>query len=372
MSTVVLSKVYAAKARENYVALVGEVAPKKLDDVVAGLEKYFAGLGKELSQCDVCGGYSTEEVTEACPYCDDGKEVTAAAPPPMPEPSEPVLAAEVVTETPPQKLVKVVRTKLAPPPVASAPMILAGGGGSRSATEADLDAALEEYNAIAKDTADAIYRLGVIIRRMREQLWQQRTDENGKPKYKSFEQFVESELGISRTQANRHRRIVEVFTRDQIMENPPGVLKALIAAPKEAHEDLLQMHKEGSTVAAIEKRVKEIREEKGIKVIETEATKAAAEQGRNIPSPEATAKGANARKKDAAVVTVGLKAETGIAKMFAKPKKKGEDERRARTLEDQPFGKIEAINGVAIYIAVKQTPAGELEFRWTAKREDPE
>ncbi len=359
VGSVVISKVFASYARQNYAAVLEVEAPRKLEDVIDGLEKHFASMGVELVQCDQCGGYSPETGFDSCPFCNDGKKETA------PAPSMPTIV-EAATEAPVQ------RKKVSTPDVvlvkASAPTMLAGISAS-AVSETDLDQAIAEYQSIARDTAEGIYRLGVVIRRMRDHLWQQRT-ENGKPKYKSFEQFVESELGISRTQANRHRRIVETFTRDQIMENPPGVLKALIAAPKEAHEDLLSMHRGGASIAKIEKRVKEIRDEKGITVIETDAMKEAFANGKNVPSAATTAAAAKARKKETAAITLGLKAEAGTVKLLAKPKKRGEAERRARTVEDQPFGKIETINGVALYLALKQTPAGELEIRYTAKRDE--
>jgi hypothetical protein len=42
---------------------------------------------------------------------------------------------------------------------------------------------------------------------------------------------------------------------------------------------------------------------------------------------------------------------------------------RARTLEDQPYGTIEAINGVTIALAIRTTPAGELEIKYAARRD---
>lgn len=345
-----IEKTYASKARENYAALLNEVAPKKLEDVIAGLEKHFStAKGIELVQCDVCFGWS-DEALDACPYCNDGKAEAPSPPPPAPVPSTDILASS--------------KKK-----AATAPSILSGG--KASLTEKDLDEELRLFREDTKNSNAGTYLMGKRLIRFRNELWMLRTAE-GKPKYKSNNQFVEDELGMTVGYANKLRRIAEVFTLEQFIDHGPEALKALIAAPKEVHADLLKRHKEGATVEEIETAVKEIREKGGITVIETDATKAAAANGKNMPSAAATAAGAKSRKKDACAITIGLKSEQGTITCKARPSKKGEEPRDARTLEDQPFCEIEAINGVKLFLAIKTTPAGVIAIKYTAKREDDE
>jgi hypothetical protein len=363
--SIIIEKVYASHCRENYAEILNEVAPRKIEDVVEGLRKHFASLGEELAQCDVCLGWSPETLS-SCPFCNDGRDPSAATPaPPAPTPSAAIVEA---AGPPPAERKKSSKAITVP---ASAPSLLAGG--RAAASEKELDESIARFHAAAENGADALFLMGVELRKMRDFLWQQRAA-GGKPKYKSYNQFVVEELKISRSTADRARRIAESFSRDQFRKYGAGFLKALIAAPKEEHAQLLERIDAGEIQRPVdlENEVKQIREKGGIEVVETDDTKAAAAAGKNVPSAATTAAAAKARKKESAAITVGLKATSGTSKLFAKPFKKGDPDRRATSIDDVPYGKVEGINGVTLYVAVKKTPAGELEIRWTAKRASDE
>lgn len=354
VGTTQIEKVWAAKARENYAAILNEVAPPKLEDVILGLEKHFEAKTptSQRTQCDICFGWSDENLP-SCPYCDDGKATEVAPPKPAPAPS----AAIVETKRSKSK------------PASSAPSLLVGG--RVTLTEKDLDEEIRLFNEDAKISVGGAYRMGKRLIRFRDELWMLRTEE-GKPKYKSYNQFVEAELDMGVGYANKVRRIAEVFTFEQFIEHGPQALKALIAAPKEFHDALLARHKEGATAADIDRDVKEIREKGGIAVIETEATKSDAAKARKTAEASAAAAAARKKEKETAVATIGLKAQQGTIDLLARPAKKGEEPREAREVADQPFGLIEGINGKKLFLAVKKKPSGSLQIKWTVQDEDDE
>lgn len=419
-----ISSVFEAKVRENFAAIVGEIAPKNLEHVVRGLEEHFLkGPPDKLGQCDLCLGWSPVEDLEACPYCDDTGGEAAAIPAEVVD-SFPETAIDatkmnissvgktvdthlgkgkvvfeiesaVNDERPLAERVVEVRaeeagkrkkltgaevaekkaiTKAPPLPKPSAPAgFLAAGG--RIATEKELDESLARYRAASEQGADSLYLMGLEIRRQRDHLWQQRRLEDGKPKYKTWNQFVLGEHEISVSLANRTMRVVENFSQAQFHEYGAKALMVLVGAPKEEHAALLAQADSGATTRELEESVRQIRERDGITAIETDRSTAAAATGRKIPTVAA----AKARKKDSAAITVGLKTEQGTVKLLSRkapdgqyPAGKKEEERAARTIEDGPYGTLECINGVTLYFAVKQRPTGELELKWTAKRDDSE
>jgi len=346
--SVIMEKVSPCAARENYAAILNEVAPKKLEDVVAGLEAKFASMPRaEISQCDVCLGWS-DSALPACPFCNVGEDGATATPPEAPVPV-------AIVQAPKQR--------------ASAPSLMLAGG-SVTYTEKDLDESIGRLRAAAGKTSDYSYEMGRELTLIRAHLWEQRKDAEGKPKYKSYREFLEQELDIGEGYANKLRRISELFTLEQYREFGVRALMALIAAPTQVHAMLLQKRREGATIEQLEVDVREARASTGTRVIETEATRDAAAKGRTIPSPEATASGAKKRTKEAAAITIGLKAPEFTVDLLARPKNKNDEARPARTVEDQPYAEVECLNGTKLYFAVKQTPAGNLKLKVTAKRKD--
>jgi hypothetical protein len=401
-----IENIFESKLRENFAAITGTMAPKKVEDVVKGLEEHFASSAfkkSDLAQCDICAGWSAlVEGIESCPYCDDQSEARATAPAAA---DIPVVKAELVEEEEPMRLdespidalalqdagveleasvgkggrkklssaeiveaKKVTRAPAAPKP--SAPVLtLIGAGGRPALTEKQLDEELARYREAASAMGVSSYLVGLSIVRLRDHLWQQRLVE-GKPKYKSWNQYVAEELEISTSLANRMIRVVQNFTQDQFVKFGVQVLKVLVAAPKEEHELLLAQAEKGATTRELEAEVRKIRDNNGIAVIETGTTEENKKKGRSSPSAATTAAAATARKKETAAITLGMKGEQATVRFLARTKP-GEPERAAKTIEDQPYAVLECINGVNLYIAIKVRPTGEWEAKLTAKREEP-
>lgn len=396
-----VDRVWEEKLRENYIAIVGTGAPMRLEDCVRGLEAFVEKNVPENSrvQCDVCGGWSDEGLS-SCPYCADEGPPANVTPP---KDSGVVLAEVVKDDTAidatvieaggvsldePKKgkgkkdkksAAEVAESKAPKPmpatPVPSAPLVNVPLA-PVVANEKELDAALERYRKAGEVYGVGSYLMGVEIAKIHDHLWQQRLD-GGKAKYKSWAQFVQSELGISVPYANRLRTIAAKFTKDACEKYGVKMLMIVAAAPKEDHAHLMAKADEGATTRELDEEVRKIREAKGIATVDepTDAPEAKGKRQTQKATEAAKAAAAARKKETSAAITLGLKSETFKVKMFAKPldeKLPHQKAERARSLEDQPYGKVECINGVTLYLAIQVTPTGEIEIRGTAKREDDE
>jgi hypothetical protein len=103
IGAVKIDKVYPVVLRENYSAHLNAAAPKKIDAVAKGLEEHFAKVAKEkneeLVQCDICEGWSPEDLV-SCPFCNDGVEANAAPSPVHPPVSTLAKVEAAVTTAP--------------------------------------------------------------------------------------------------------------------------------------------------------------------------------------------------------------------------------------------------------------------------------
>ncbi len=406
-----LEKVWESRCREAYAANLNAIAPPKLETVVRGLEEYYVSKYKqsELSQCDGCFGWSPADITPECPYCGLGEddapagtstktggakidpinlEVTIAENVTISTADETTIDGKAIEdlgvnlEAPAEKKgrrKKMDKDEIAakkavksppPPPKPSAPVISILAGGRALASEQELDEEITKFRAAGKSATQNSYQMGVSLVRMREGLWQQRL-EGGKPKYKSFAQFVTSELQISKSYADVLQNVVTNFSAEQFEKLGVSALKWIGAAPKEDRPMLLAMAEAGASKRDLEQEVAKIREQKGVLQVDRAATDAAVAAGRPVPSLAATTAAASARRRPTPAVTLGLKAEQGTIKLMARGKR-GQQEAVARSLEESPYGIIECQNGYNLYLVVKQRPTGELEIKYTVKKRDEE
>lgn len=395
-----IERVWEGKLRENFVAITGEFAPKPLEEVVRGLETHIQKNVPEAKrvQCDVCHGYSSEDL-DSCPFCGDLGPEAGAAPPPAESGVVPVaekkaeakdpteidatkLGVELEAPTGKKKSKKTAaekeagkaeaadKKKVKPPkaaPKPSAPAIDIAEA-KPVVTEKDLDEQLAAYRAAGSRNATAFWHMGVAISKIHDRLWQQRQLE-GKPKYKSWNQFVDDELGISVAYANRLRAVSVNFSETTAEKYGPAILMVIARAPKEEHAKLMEkVDQEKLSKRELEKKVQEVREAKGITVND-------AEDGKSRRNPqstkEKTEKAAAARKKQAAAITIGLKSETNVIDLVSRPTPQSEAY-PADSVDVQPYGELKGINGVSIFLVVFKKEDGKLAIRATARRVEEE
>lgn len=390
-----VEKVWESKLRENFAAITGGHEPgASIESLVRDLERFFEKNTPEgrFVECDQCLGWSDEAACDACPYCGDvgDDEAISVVPVVAPEQlalvdSDPDLETTVIDATAivaegidlegngkPERKKK---GKVSPPPSmpsrpASAPSLVLAGGRALT-SEQELDDALAAFRRMTSQGNGSYYLAGLELVKIRNTLWQQRTVD-GKPKYKSWDHFAREEFDRSKTYVFRLIRVCEQFSRDVFERYGIKSLMLFVGAPKEDHPALMAMADAGASTREIGQEVARLRDSKGITVAETTATIRAAQEGKALPAAlgaEANVAAAAARKKEAAAITVGLRAESANVDLFTRPKK-GEEARPARTLEDQPYGVLDCMNGVRIYFALKQKATGELYAKVTAKRDD--
>lgn len=422
-----VAKIDRIHVRMSYEAIIGSAAARKTEDLVTGLEAFFAGKvpadvdpNTILSQCDVCMGWSDPSVgPDSCPYCNDGNPVAAeqeepkaaesvtkeeepkAAATPDPEPDADTEGGTVIdaaaiiadgetvrvpaAEIKQQRMVRRMPAAVKP----SAPLISIAGGKSL-ASPAQLDEAILRFYRASHDTADGNYAMGIELRKMRDHLWQQKLGEDGKPKYKSFEQFCVEELKFSKTYAYRLMSVVENFTPGQWRAYGPEVLKMLAGAPKEMHQSLLEKADKGATTRQLEQEIRAGKEAMGVVVAPpaegkeaprtNAATIAAAEKRQKARAEKAST---NAPPVDRAAITVGLKNQSFSSTFLARgalpgqpaPAKDGKGakfvlpEEVAQFFRDvQPYAMIEGINGVKVAVALTVDSKGQLVMKGEAKR----
>jgi hypothetical protein len=143
-------------------------------------------------------------------------------------------------------------------------------------------------------------------------------------------------------------------------------LKALIAAPKEEHARLLEKRASGATVEQLQEEVRQIRERGGIEVLPPVEDRSETDKKKAAQTKAATIAAAEKRRKSRATIAVHLEETVGTIDLFAKPNSKDEVPREARTMEDQPWGKLVASNGVELVFRMKQTSEGKVKLVYYA------
>jgi len=237
-----IAKVNASVFRENYAGMLGEPAPKKLEDGVRKLEEHLANKAKEkgapeLVQCDICDGWSPEDL-ESCPYCNDGVEAKLP-PPPKLSTAEASSAPAIVSGTAMDRVVTNsdidVREagRLFLERVDARPFVESLA--SMPVSEATLDLATEAFHFCDKAGGKCIAASGRIAKIVKDRLWQQRAGR----KDKGFGAWCRNEAGRSERHVNRLIDVAEAFTDEEIVANGSTKLHMMLALPPEQRQELL-------------------------------------------------------------------------------------------------------------------------------------
>jgi hypothetical protein len=181
-----------------------------------------------LADCSTCEGVSDVE-EESCPFCGDGAVEEEAVP-----------VVSIVPAKPPQVLVKVERKKQEIVVV------------EQPATEKDLDAAVAAIHELKARATESLWDLGNDIGKLHKSgLWKIRRSDDGSPKYKSWGQFTESELGITQGYSYKLMDVAGAYSRDQLRQFGPSKLYLSLTVPPEARKVVLQQIEEGASVSEL-------------------------------------------------------------------------------------------------------------------------
>lgn len=351
-----------------------------LEGLVKNLVLWFrvASPAEELCDCTTCGGDSDARL-DACPFCGDAETGTEEAPgdpeeaPEVDDAGEPQEDDEPPVEPEPEPEERQVGKRKprpaknlpAPPGGSKAPkpaprpkgqkLAKVQGEGEPLAYEAevvdkgallveDLDASIQRVDQLKRTAASGIWELGQEIKRLLEtKLWRLRTDAAGKAQYKTFAQFVKSELDMSYTHANRLMQVASNFSKETMERIGVAKCSIVLSLPPEARTQLLE--------GADNKSASQLSDE--------------AKQLRDGEAP----------KPPRGALTVAMAPGVIEIPLMARPKNnrstKGSD-KPAKSLTDDPWGLEQLPNRVHCYYAVVKNKEGNLVLRVERRRVDSE
>lgn len=381
------TKIKPAKINDAVVAT--ELRDRKLE--VSGtsetkasrLERYLvenAG-GHKIAECD-CGGRSPVNLSR-CPFCGDESPVEDL--PPVVDGKKP--GAIVVAPTPEDDDAKA----------------LASAQGLQPSVDEvrDLDTRVARIKEMGMKFHAAAWDLGEEIRQVHEKkLWLHRRDAAGAPVHRTFETFVQEEIGISRGTAYKHMEVAKAFTRPQVLALGISKLKLLVQLPEGAERQQLllaapDMSKRtlGAAVAELvgpgkptpdDSEEEEDEDEDDVVLAPSEGSSATQAAQGSKPTTRAAAPSSSVYGGKAVaplkpgeqirpggtndplgaipkpqLVTVTMRPEEFQMQFFAKPLAKGrKKERRAMDLTDLPVGDHTFENGAKLRIRLRKGEKG--------------
>lgn len=192
---------------------------KKRDDAAEAA----GNTPEDYGICDNCEAPCDPE-GKTCPVCGkDHEEATAAAAPAAPAPA----AKKPAKATKAKKEAAV--TKAAPPVVA---------------TQGDLDQTVVRIKQLVESSMHNHYQLGrELLQCFTSKLYKTRLVD-GKPVYKSWDQFCEAELPVGGKQARDIMAVAERYTEAQVVELGVEKLRIIAKVPPEAQAKLIEQTRE--------------------------------------------------------------------------------------------------------------------------------
>jgi hypothetical protein len=298
--------------------------------LVAALIEAFA-KEKGLADCDKCGGKSSAKLAR-CPFCGDEDTEEAA------EQTEKKKKTAIVR----QAKAEVIETKRV------------------HATFADYTAAYKKVQAHKAALCQDFWELGVLCKKIRdERIWMALVDKKtNRPVYKSFEAWLVEESGFQKTYIYGLMGLVESFTEEQVKKFgrthmlalttvEPGDRPVLLAELEKKDMSFVEFNKLAAQVKSARKttKLKPKGEPKARVAVET--------------TPLATPK----------AITAVFPLERTEVEMFARIQS-GEQTKPATDWADQPWGKIELTNGVAVFFGLTRRADGQFVLTVQATRDD--
>lgn len=374
-----------AFVRENGLELDTDVTDETL---AVALVNYFRAEVPPQKQvrCDACLAISSEDLA-ACPFCGDEGELEAAEEAPEAQPSEPVVAeaeAEVLAEEPakpaekPAKAQKAAKaSKKAAAAAASAngsaALAVVNGNGalaqtSGPASEQDLDAAVKNVKRLVAEPIAKFWELGQALLDINaRQLWKLRV-KDGKPAFKSWDQFVHHELGISNTYAWNAIECAKKFESAEDIRRLGGVTKAVLVL-KAAEPDRKAIEEKaaaGASKRELAADVSESRKKHG-------SPNKSAQSRAGAKGAAAKAQKHQASKPREERVSVASIMGSKTIKLYKQPESMKDVDwpppKRATSIADQPFGRLEMANGLVQYFSLLKKD-GELVLKIVTRREE--
>jgi hypothetical protein len=308
---------------------------------------------KVIAECDC--GFGSDPELPACPFCGD-----TAIDERDEEAFEEARAGKDVT-APPGK---------APAPMAkAAPTEIVEPGPERNASAeklAELDAAIENVKEAHAAGIGSYWDLGQALRPIHEgQLYFQRLDESGAPKYRSWEQFLAAEFGGQITGGHSYRvmAVAKKFDRPTAIAIGVAKLAILERAKDEAMPKLLEAARV-QTVKELAKTAAPYLHEAGSRPSSQPADApprrgSGTSPGSRAAREEGRAQASYIAEKTENKITVSTMLGETVVHLF----KKADMKTRAKVLRDEPVGVEVHMNGVETRYFIDMLGEGGLALR---------
>lgn len=319
---------------------------------------------EDLVECDKCHGISSLDL-DSCPYCgadehdDDsssGQTETKKADAPKSEPETKTTKKEATMGATAKKDDKGKKSTA----LAAVPNTKPVSG-----KEAELNKRVENVIRMKGDAAASMWVLGGEIRALYEEnLWKHRNDAKGSPRYKSWESFVNIELGMTPQNAYKLLDIHKHFTEEKVRAFGTSKLGLVLEAPKEDQAKVMRDVEKGATKAKVTETVRKLKKDKGHTRPSRDGTKrdtTAATQARKEKKPKAKE------------ITIAKILGRQVVKLYHKPTTKTFDLKTlkpAKRIADHPWGTYELANDVTMEFYVQETSGGLLQLVVTTKRDE--
>lgn len=298
-----------------------------------------------LADCSECKGFSDNRL-RCCPFCGEGDEDVDVATAVAENPN-----ATIETEVAPRS-----RKKRSGESTALAVVDPASIQSAR-----ELDDNVARIEELKRDAVLSYWELGMAIyENYEKRLFTLRSKEDGSPKYKSFNQFVVSEINMSTGHAYKLMDIAVNFTKADVQTYGVKKLALIAQIPKKDRADILERVK--SQNATVSQVAEEVRKLVGGK--RREESDATSGRGGLHGGAAVGARGTAASAANKPDVTVGLVLGKRTIKMY----RADAPDRPALTIQHDPVCEEQMLNGVVSHYRLIKTETG-LSLVITRKRE---
>jgi hypothetical protein len=318
---------------DQYLAKYGLSIEGTASERVDRLVVHQSGIAKQhIGDCDYCHGASDvrEPVCVFCGTGDDEDDLATSADPviPTPPPAKPEKAAKAKRSE-----AKLVLVDAGAPPVEIVDR--PGSSTTTSISVADLDRNVEQIQALRKDAVVCYWKLGkAIFANFEGRLYTQRTDDTGAPKYKAFNQFVVTELGLSVSHAYALMDVAVNFSESDVLTVGVAKLTLVARLSPEERAGVLQRIRENNM--PLSQVAEEVRRLAGGKRTDSAAVRGG---GRGFSGDAAAGRAAQSSKSS---VTVGLY----LGKQSIPLMRMADPDKNAATLAHDPYCEELHVNGV--------------------------
>jgi hypothetical protein len=349
-------KIVRASAKKFEVKANGSLATL-VKDLKSKLEESDGDVGR----CSVCGAPWPAEL-DSCPFCGETDNESRGS---EEERSESSAAASSVmggtaSEEPPDSPSALATVEHAPLGILSGAV---EGRVGAAQTEADLDRHVALINEGKAQAAKGMFAVIITLKRIIDtNLWKQRTDDKGSSLYKSWTEFANKELEMSRAYAERLLKVEKEFGRQLIEELGVNKLIVVVQAPADKKAELLEKARAGVSRAKLQAAGKELNLAAGKNPGRGAAgtgAKSKAKAAKKLPEP----------KVDPETVTILTTLGKKHSVKLFRPKKKEGAWVPAKRLEESPYGWMDFPNGQRLTFQVGKLPGGQLFLAVVAKRE---